>query len=144
MDIEVDGMRTVLVWIVPGARRFEFPMELRPCVWTQARRVQRLWPNESHTRYERRSTEAMPRGLRSCDGRLLAHDHVPRNRPGARTLMRTARETSLEIKSLHVSFSFVSSSSCNHRSSVVRGVPFVSLLSLLFSSIQFTFTQFRG
>ncbi|KAL7901508.1 hypothetical protein HDV64DRAFT_181877 [Trichoderma sp. TUCIM 5745] len=82
----------VLVWTVPGARRFEFPIELRPCVWTQARPVQRLWPNASHTRYERRSTEAMPRGLRSRDGRLLAHDHVPRPRPGTRTLMRTARE----------------------------------------------------
>lgn len=99
----------LLVWTVPGARRFEFPIELRPCAWTQARRVQRLWPNDSHTRYGRRSTEAMPRGLRSCDGRLLAHDHVPRPRQGARTLMRTARETGLEIKSLHVSvFLFLS------------------------------------
>lgn len=85
----------VLVGTVPGARRFAFPIELRPCVWTQARRGQRLWPNDSHTRYGRRSTEAMPRGLRSCDGRLLAHDHDPR-RQGARTLMRTARERERE------------------------------------------------
>lgn len=116
----------VLVGTVPGARRFAFPIELRPCVWTQARRGQRLWPNDSHTRYGRRSTEAMPRGLRSCDGRLLAHDHDPR-RQGARTLMRTARErereTSLEIKSLHVSVSFVSSSSPTIVLLFVRGVP---------------------
>lgn len=125
----------VLVGTVSGARRFAFPIELRPCVWTQARRGQRLWPNDSHTRYGRRPTEAMPRGLRSCDGRLLAHDHVPR-RQGARTLMRTARETSLEIKSLHVSVSFVSSSSSTIVLLFVRGVPFVSLLSLLFFSIQ--------
>lgn len=132
----------VLVWAVPGARRFEFPIELRPCAWTQARRVQRLWPNDSHTRYERRSTEAMPRGLRSCDGRLLAHDHVPRRRQGARTLMRTARETGLEIKSLHVSVSFVSSTSSTIVLLFVRGVSLSPYF--LFFSIQFTFTQFRG
>ncbi|KAF3074613.1 hypothetical protein CFAM422_002730 [Trichoderma lentiforme] len=44
-----------------GAPRFEDPIELSlPCFWTWASRDQRLWPNQSHTRYERPQLELLP------------------------------------------------------------------------------------